>query len=184
MVSSRGWTAVSCPVQSAVARFRTSVVRAVIFLLLVAAGVVLMNIPRLVRGRRLAGPALNPFAPLVDSGIVPADTLPLDSARIIAALAGVPDPELDLSIVELGLVHDIRVDSSGNIGVTLSLTTPECPFIRHLGSSALAAIKKVPGARRIEVKLDPAIPWDPSRLGPEARARYRRLFGDDTATGR
>ena len=144
--------------------------------LLVGLGVVVMFLPSLIRGggRRLT---VNPFAPLADSGQVPPDTLGLDSARVMAALERADDPELDLSVVELGLVRSIRVDSARNVAIILALTTPECPYGTGLAHATLDAIKLVPGARRISVRLDPNLPWDPLRLTGRARARYDSLFG-------
>lgn len=147
--------------------------------LLVGLGVVVMLLPSFIRGgRRLA---VNPFAPLADSGRVPPDAFGLDSARVMAALEQVDDPELDLSIVELGLVHSLKVDSARDVDVVLALTTPECPYGLNLAYSTLEAIKQVPGARRISARLDPNLPWDPQRLSGRARARYDSLFGPATA---
>jgi metal-sulfur cluster biosynthetic enzyme len=115
---------------------------------------------------------------------VPRDSLPIDSARVMAALARVDDPELDFSIVDLGLVHESSVDSAGNVRVVMALTTPECPYGLTLAEDALQALKAVPGARRISLKLDPSIPWDPSRLYGKARERYDSLFRDDSAYNR
>ena len=144
--------------------------------LLVGLGVVVILLPSFIRGggRRLT---VNPFAPLADSGRVPPDTLGLDSTRVMAVLERVSDPELDLSIVELALVYGLKVDSAHNVAVVLALTTPECPYGLNLARATLEAIKLVPGARRISVRLDPSLPWDPLRLSGRARARYDSLFG-------
>lgn len=151
-------------------------------ILLVGLGVAVMFLPSLFRrGRRALA---NPFAPLADSGRVPMDSLGLDSSRVMAALEKVNDPELDLSIVELGLVHLLEVDSSRNVSVVLTLTTPECPFGLNLAYATLEAVKLVPGARRIRVRLDRNLPWDPARLSGRARARYDSLFGPDAPTHR
>jgi metal-sulfur cluster biosynthetic enzyme len=151
---------------------------------LIALGVLVMNLPGLLRSRGAGMPALDPFAPLVDSGTVAPDSLPTDSTRVLDALRPVQDPEIEIGIVELGLVHRLRVDSSGNVALTLTLTVPECPFGRVIGLRALAAVTAVPGVRRVEVRLDPSTGWTPERLGPEARERYHRLFGHDSDTGR
>ena len=46
--------------------------------------------------------------------------------EIQKALRGVKDPELDLNIIDLGLVYDIEVES-GNVEVKMTLTSPACP---------------------------------------------------------
>jgi metal-sulfur cluster biosynthetic enzyme len=94
----------------------------------------------------------------------------------MAALGRVLDPEIGISIVDLGLVGVLHIDSAGNVKATIILTTPECPYARQLGKLAAKEVIAVQGVRRVEVRMDPTIPWDPSRLSPEARERYQRMF--------
>lgn len=154
--------------------------------MLVLAGIVAMSLPRIVRSRRLVdvGPALSPAAVLVGIGVVPSDSFPIDSARVLEWLGRVEDPELGFSIVELGLLHHVAVTAEGGIAVTLVLTTPDCPFSRLLASETLSALESLPGAGQVRVEVDPTIAWDPSLLKGEARARYQRVFGDDSGAGR
>jgi len=158
--------------------------RVLLTLALIAAGILIMNLPRIVKTRRVELPSLDPVFTLEDSGAIPRDSLPTDSARVMDALDEVDDPELGFSIVELGLVHRLAVDSLGNAGVLMTLTMPECPFSRFLGEQALEAVAAVPGVRRVKVTVDPSIPWDPARLAGEARERYRSVFGNDPGNGR
>ena len=102
----------------------------------------------------------------------------------MAALSRVIDPEVDISIVDLGLVDSVRIDSSGSVSVLVALTTPECPLVSQLGGQAAKEVIAVPGVRRVEVRMDPTLPWDPSRLSPEAKELFRKRFGDGSGTGR
>ncbi len=163
---------------------RKTILRILLTVLLVGAGVLVMTVPSIIRTRRLPFVDINPFAPLVDSGAVPADSLPVDSSRIMAALAKVNDPGVELSIVEMGLIHSIAVDSLRNISVIMTLTTPACPYIRYIGEQALAALKTIPGAAEVRLRIDPMIPWNPARLAGEARKRYERLFSNDSLNSR
>ena len=109
-------------------------------------------------------------------GSVPADSLPVDAARVLTALDSAIDPEVGYSVVELGLVHGISVDSGSNVRVTLALTTPECPYGYALGDAVLTALSRVPGVREIQVKLDPHVAWNPDMMTGRARERYGKLF--------
>ena len=171
------WTGQARDIESGVGISKTAAARISVFILLVVLGFVVMNVPSIVKTCRLPEPLVSPFAPLVDTGGVPADSLPVDSNRVMTNLAQVMDPELSLSIVELGLVHSVQVDSTGNVSLVLALTTPVCPFTRVIGQEALAAVRKIPGARHIQVRLDPTIPWDMSRVSDRAKGKYESLFG-------
>ena len=46
---------------------------------------------------------------------------------IIEALQGVYDPEIPVSIYELGLIYDIKIKEDNNVDITMTLTTPNCP---------------------------------------------------------
>ena len=167
-------------------RLRRTLPRILVSLALVALGVAVINLPALIRSKddRPALSLADPFAPMSGTGTVPADGLPVDSARVLDALREVQDPEIDISIVDLGLVHRLAVDPDGNVQLTLTLTVPECPFARVIALRALNALRAVPGAGRVDVRLDPSVGWTPDRLSPEARQRFRILFPDEPGTGR
>lgn len=163
---------------------KPAVLRVVATVVLVGVGVAVMNLPALLgRGRaRLPGVGDRFFHR--DSAAPEPGAPPPESAEVVAALGRVNDPELSLSIVDLGLVDSVRVDAAGNVRVVLILTTPECPFIAAIGRQALGELRKLPGGRRVEVRLDPTAGWDPSRLTDEGKRRFREMFGDGTDTGR
>ena len=50
--------------------------------------------------------------------------------EVLTALEEVEDPELDISIVELGLVYDVRFEDKDGVQhaeVDMTLTSPGCP---------------------------------------------------------
>lgn len=109
-------------------------------------------------------------------GWAEADSLPLDSLRVVAALDSALDPELGYSVVELGLVRHVEVDSIRDIHVTLALTTPHCPYFYALGSAALSVLQRLPGARRVHVGFDRRARWKPDMMSGRARERWEKLF--------
>jgi metal-sulfur cluster biosynthetic enzyme len=150
-------------------------VRIVVTVVLVALGILVMLLPYLLKRQKV--PALTSATTFTDSAVVPAGTPLPDSAAVIAALGRVQDPEIGISIVDLGLVNSLRIDASGSVDVAIALTTPECPVVSQLGAKAVKEVIAVRGVRRVRVRLDPTLPWDPSRLSPEARELYRKRFG-------
>ncbi len=153
---------------------RTSL-RLITTIVLIAIGILIIILPsRLKRGRL---PALTVATNFSDSAVVPPGTPPPDSAAVMAAMNRVVDPEVGIGIADLGLVNALNVDSAGNVRATVILTVPECPYAGQLGAQAVKEVLRVPGVRRASVRLDPTLPWDPSRLSPATRELYRKRFG-------
>jgi metal-sulfur cluster biosynthetic enzyme len=149
--------------------------RLITTIVLIAIGILVMVLPSWLKHGRL--PALATATTFADSAAVPPGTAPPDSAAVMATLGRVVDPEIGISIVDLGLVGALHIDSLGKVKATIILTVPECPYAGQLGAQAVKEVIAVHGVRRVEVRMDPTIPWDPSRLTPEARELYRKRFG-------
>jgi len=167
-----------------VSRVESLFLRAGVTLALVVVGLVLMNLPALLSRKHGTGLSMSARWSYVDSApAVPGAPGP-DSLALVQALARVPDPEIDLSIVDLGLLDSLAVDSSGNVRVVLVLTSPECPFHVRIARHSLEELKSVPGVRRINLRLDPRSEWDPSRLTEEGKRKFREVFGDPSDSAR
>ncbi len=80
-------------------------------------------------------------------------------------LSEVMDPEINLSIVELGLVYDIQYDE-GDVLITMTLTSPGCPLGPVIRGEAYAKLKQIPGVKDVDVQIvEP--PWDPRTMASE-----------------
>jgi metal-sulfur cluster biosynthetic enzyme len=157
-------------------------IRLAVTILLVAIGILVILLPYIIKKQRI--PVIGAATTFTDSADVPIGTPPPDSAAVMAALMRVIDPEVGISIVDLGLVDSLLVDSLGNVSVALALTTPECPVVSQIGGQAAKEVISLPGVRRVRVRLDPKLPWDPTRLSPDAKQQYRKRFGYDPGAGR
>ena len=78
--------------------------------------------------------------------------------------------------VQPGAGHLADGVEAGNVSLAIALTIPECPVVSQLGAEAAREVTAVPGVRKVRVRLDPTLPWDPSRLSPEAKELYRKRF--------
>ncbi len=81
-------------------------------------------------------------------------------------LSEVKDPEIDMSIVELGLVYDITFDA-GLVTVTMTLTSPGCPLGPVIRGEAYAKMKEFPSVKDVDVNIVWNPPWDPKTMASE-----------------
>lgn len=102
--------------------------------------------------------------------IVP-PVLPPTEEAVLRALAPVVDPEVGLSVVDLGLVYEVAIEPDGAVRVTFTATTPGCPMVAAIGNGIFYALKRLPGATSVEARLVWEPPWTPERITPEGRAR-------------
>jgi metal-sulfur cluster biosynthetic enzyme len=91
--------------------------------------------------------------------------------RVREALRLVIDPELGMNVVDLGLVYRVDV-ASGDVRVTMTMTTPACPLGETLRGEAEAAIRQhVPDVRSVALDLVWDPPWTPGMMSDAARKR-------------
>jgi metal-sulfur cluster biosynthetic enzyme len=90
-----------------------------------------------------------------------------DAVRV--ALRKVKDPELDLSIIDLGLVYEIAVNE-GEVHIQMSLTSPGCPSGPEIMAGAQEAIEELEGVTKADVELVWSPYWTPDRIDPKVRA--------------
>ena len=84
-------------------------------------------------------------------------------------LRSVKDPELDLNIVDLGLVYDID-NKSGDVEVKMTLTSPGCPAGPEIVGDVERAIKSVDGINSVDVEIVWEPFWTPERIDPRIRS--------------
>ncbi len=89
--------------------------------------------------------------------------------EIQTALRGVKDPELDLNIIDLGLVYDIEVES-GNVEVKMTLTSPGCPAGPEILADVEQSILALDGVEKVDVEIVWEPYWTPERIDPRVRA--------------
>jgi len=89
--------------------------------------------------------------------------------KIVDALCSVYDPEIPVSIWELGLVYDIAIDADRRVHVRMTLTAPACPAAQALPLEVERAVRAVEGVAdaTVEVVWDPA--WSADRMSDAAR---------------
>ncbi len=73
--------------------------------------------------------------------------------EVMNALNTVMDPELGRSIVDLQMIKDLKVDTSGKVSFTIALTIPSCPLREKIRNDAAMAVKALPGVSDVEIHM-------------------------------
>jgi metal-sulfur cluster biosynthetic enzyme len=89
--------------------------------------------------------------------------------QVKLALRRVKDPDLQLNIIDLGLVYAIAVDGS-TVKIDMTLTSPACPSGPELMTNAESEVKTLPGVEKVEVNLVWMPFWTPEKMEPRVRA--------------
>jgi len=88
---------------------------------------------------------------------------------VLRALATVVDPEMGLSVVDVGLVYGVRVEPS-QVHVEITMTSAACPVAELIADEIRTAVgATLPDARPVEVALCWDPPWTPERMSDLAR---------------
>jgi metal-sulfur cluster biosynthetic enzyme len=100
--------------------------------------------------------------PAATRGVVSEDQVKL-------ALRRVKDPDLNLNILDLGLVYGIIVDGA-KVQVDMTLTSPGCPSGPEIMADAEREIKTLPGVEEVVMNLVWTPFWTPEKMEPRVRA--------------
>jgi metal-sulfur cluster biosynthetic enzyme len=89
--------------------------------------------------------------------------------QVKLALRRVKDPDLQLNIMDLGLVYGIHVDGA-EVTVDMTLTSPGCPSGPEIMGEAEREIMTLPGVEKAVMNLVWAPFWTPEKMEPRVRA--------------
>lgn len=92
----------------------------------------------------------------------------IDQETLLSALRGVKDPELNINVIDLGLVYSIQAHDD-QVDVEMTLTTPACPAGPEILRNAVTALEGVPGVAKANVRLVMSPPWTPEKMTDAAR---------------
>lgn len=125
-----------------------------------------MSMPRATRSR----PSLpETIVPVTDAATE------LRPEHVWTALKDVLDPELPISIVDMGLVYDVRVDGS-RVELDVTFTATACPCVEFIQQDIRDRLAAEPAIDQVEIQIVWDPPWTKERLSREGR-QLLRAFG-------
>ncbi len=90
--------------------------------------------------------------------------------QVTEKLKEVLDPEIGISILDLGLVYEIKIDGD-DVAVLMTLTTPGCPMAAMFDQEVIRKIKEIKGVKKVKVEITFDPPWTPEKMTKEAKKK-------------
>ena len=88
---------------------------------------------------------------------------------VVDAIRTVFDPEIPVSVFDLGLIYDIGIDAEGEVTIVMTLTSPTCPVAEELPAWIQRAIGAIEGVSDVKMKLVWEPFWKPEYMTEAAR---------------
>jgi len=98
----------------------------------------------------------------------------ISEKKIYQALEEVLDPELGISIVDLGLIYQLQATSGKKgtrVKILMTLTAPGCPFMASLADEVKEKVASLEGVEEVVVNLTFEPPWSPEKMTAKGRKK-------------
>lgn len=96
------------------------------------------------------------------------------TAPLWSALREVMDPEFPISLVDLGLIYDIRREGA-RVEVDLTFTATACPCMDFIKDDVRERLLEEPGVEEVAINVVWDPPWTTDRMTEEGRATLRKF---------
>ncbi len=100
--------------------------------------------------------------------------------QVKASLKQCMDPEVPMSIVDMGLIYGIDVSESNDVDIKMTMTTQGCPLHETLVQDVTRFVKKVPGVNNVNVDVVWDPPWSMDKMTDEGKAMLKSMGGQST----
>ncbi len=94
-------------------------------------------------------------------------------------LKKVHDPEIPISVWDLGLVYNLDVTDDGVVKIRMTLTSPTCPIAGQIVWQIVNGIKAISGVKDVDLDLTFDPPWTPFKIKEEGRKKFKEIYGYD-----
>ena len=95
--------------------------------------------------------------------------------EIIKIICTIFDPEIPVNIYELGLIYDVEVSEEGNVRITMTLTSPNCPVAESLPLEVEEKVKSIDLINDVKVSIVFEPSWTKDMMSEEAKLELGML---------
>jgi FeS assembly SUF system protein len=89
--------------------------------------------------------------------------------KVVECLQTIYDPEIPVSIYELGLIYRVDILPINNVQITMTLTAPNCPAAQSLPIEVDQKVRAIEGINDVHVAVTWDPPWDKSMMSEAAQ---------------
>ena len=90
------------------------------------------------------------------------------------------DPEVPLSIVDMGLIYGIDISENNDVNIKMTMTTQGCPLHETMVDDVKRYTKKVSGVNSVNVDIVWDPPWTMDKMSDEAKAMMKKMGSQNT----
>ena len=90
------------------------------------------------------------------------------------------DPEVPLSIVDMGLIYGIDITENNDVNIKMTMTTKGCPLHETMVDDVKRFTKKVSGVNNVDVEIVWDPPWTMDKMSDEAKAMMKTMGSQNT----
>ncbi|NTW33135.1 MAG: DUF59 domain-containing protein [Bacteroidetes bacterium] len=90
-------------------------------------------------------------------------------SKVVDVLKTIYDPEIPVSIYEMGLIYEILVDNKYVVHIKMTVTAPNCPVADTLPIEVHDKVKEIEGVSDVDVIMTFEPPWDPDMMTEAAK---------------
>ena len=90
------------------------------------------------------------------------------------------DPEVPLSIVDMGLIYGINVNDNNDVDIKMTMTTQGCALHETMVDDVKRYTKKVSGVNNVNVEIVWDPPWTMDKMSDDAKAMMKKMGSQNT----
>ena len=90
------------------------------------------------------------------------------------------DPEVPLSIVDMGLIYGIDISEDNDVNIKMTMTTQGCPLHETMVDDVKRYTRKVSGVNSVNVDIVWDPPWTMDKMSDEAKAMMKKMGSQNT----
>jgi len=100
--------------------------------------------------------------------------------QVRASLKQCMDPEIPISIVDLGLIYDISISEKNDVDIKMTMTTKGCPLHDTMVDDVKRYTRKISGVNNVNVDIVWDPPWSMDKISDEAKSMMKNMAGQST----